>query len=216
MDSIYENNRVRKIITWIAGASISLLSNAETVRNVAHSPYVNVQFVETSNAMPVKDLESMLNFKISKDKNNFEEEIEFEKERYLLAKMIFGEAGNFSQTEKIAVAYTALNRVNEGCYGKNLKEVIEAPYQYSCFIPSIKKRMKLDEAEKLAPEKWKECTEIAGNLLKGEYKDPTSGATHYYNPSIVKYPGWKKMKKIGRIKTEEGKDSAHLFFRELN
>jgi len=74
MNSIYKNYTLRRIITWIAGASIGLLSNAETIKNVSHSPYVNVQFAESIQAMSKNNLENLIEFKL-KDKINLKGEM---------------------------------------------------------------------------------------------------------------------------------------------
>lgn len=131
-------------------------------------------------------------------------------DQVLLARMLLGEAEDCSKIEKIAVAYTAINRAkdNKKWNGKNLKEVILKPYQYSCFNKeynqSLKDPMRYNEKEFIS------CLNLAEEILNGKYKDPTGGATYYYNPSKIKKPNWaKKLKRIGRIK-----NSYHVFYKE--
>lgn len=132
-------------------------------------------------------------------------------EKVLLARMLLGEVEDCSKQEIIAVAYTAINRINDNkkWNGENLKEVILKPYQYSCFNEAFNKKLKnpLNYNKK----EFLRCLKLSEEILSGKYKDPTNGATHYYNPSTVKEPFWaKKTEKIGKIK-----NSRHLFYKEL-
>lgn len=60
----YENQTLKRIIIWIVGASIGLLSNAETIKNVSHSPYFKLQLAETSQAMPKRNLENLMDWNL--------------------------------------------------------------------------------------------------------------------------------------------------------
>jgi spore germination cell wall hydrolase CwlJ-like protein len=133
----------------------------------------------------------------------------------LLGKLIYGEARSCSDTEKIAVAYTALNRVSDGDprNGDTLREVILKPYQYSCFNSKDPNSAKIRSAHKNDPQVYRECLEIAEKVLSGKYKDPTNGAINYHTNNIAKKPDWaRKLDRIGRLKTENGL-SAHIFYR---
>jgi len=126
----------------------------------------------------------------------------------LLARMLYGECRSCEDTEKIAVAHTALNRVNDGkrWNGETLREVILKPWQYSCFNKNNPNRKKLMNPN---PETFESCLEIARGVINGAYQDSTNGATHYFNPNVVK-PSWAfKLTKIGKIK-----NSTHEFYRE--
>ena len=134
----------------------------------------------------------------------------------LLARMIFGEARDCADQEKIAVAYTAINRIDDGKRqnGTTLKEVLLAPDQYSCFNRRDKNRTKLMDPDKYGKKEFEHCLLLARVLMAKKYKDPTNGATHYH--AAYARPLWSlspSMKKIGRIETPEGK-SAHIFYRE--
>ncbi len=138
------------------------------------------------------------NYRIS----NFNED----PDQILLARMLLGEAEECSKIEKIAVAYTAINRANDNkkWNGETLKEAILKPYQYSCFNKEynqpLKNPMSYNQKEFIS------CLNLAEKILAGEYKDPTDGATYYYNPSKIKKPRWTKgLEKVG-VKAEFLKD----------
>jgi len=128
----------------------------------------------------------------------------------LLARMIFGECEDCSKTEKIAIAFTALNRTKKGgWYGENLKEVILKPYQYSCFNSDLDGSIFLKDPLKHNAQEFLLSLKLSKEILEGKYKDPTKGATHYYNPKRVGEPYWtKKFTKIGKIE-----NSHHIFYR---
>jgi len=140
---------------------------------------------------------------------------------FTLAKMLFGEARNCADEEKVAIAYTALNRVRKHTwYGKTLIDVITKPYQYSCFNENDPNRKLLEEPEKHDLDSWNKSIEVAYEVIegiaKGNYNDPTNGATHYYNPKHAN-PKWAKsdkMTKIGKLETSDG-ESKHVFYKEL-
>ena len=55
----------------------------------------------------------------------------------MLAKVIWAEArGVPSDAEKAAVAWCALNRLDDGTYGETLSDVLTAPYQFAYFESS--------------------------------------------------------------------------------
>lgn len=131
----------------------------------------------------------------------------------LLARMIFGEARNCSDTEKAAVAYTVMNRTKDGkkWNGTSLREVILCPWQYSCFNKNDPNSDKLKDPERYDQKAFENCLQIARQVISGETKDPTNGATHYFNPNSAN-PSWaKELRNIGRIKTEQGA-SRHQFY----
>ncbi len=134
----------------------------------------------------------------------------------LLAKMLFGEARSCSDLEKVAVAYTPLNRAEDGVAwnGRTLKEAILEPFQYECFNLGNANRDKLKAPNKYDSKSFDQCLKVARDVLSGRYQDPTNGATTYYNPTTIKEPErFKKMQKIGRINTSQG-PSKHVFYKE--
>lgn len=136
-------------------------------------------------------------------------------DKVLLARMMFGEARNCSDEEKIAVAYVALNRANDGkdWNGRTIKEVILKPYQFSCFNSKDPNKEKLLNPQSYEPRAFDICLQLAEGVLSGKYTDPTKGATHYCNLEVEK-PVWRNnMKQIGKLKTRHGL-TKHDFYKE--
>lgn len=134
-------------------------------------------------------------------------------ESVLLARMLLGEAEGCSTLEKVAIAYTALNRVNDGkrWNGETLKEALLTPGQYSCFNHDNKRSKVLKNPLRYNAKEFLQCVDIAEKFVKGKYNNISKGATHYYNPRGISTPYWARhMKEIGKIG-----DSIHLFYKEL-
>ena len=126
--------------------------------------------------------------------------VEDMKQAKCLATMIYGEARGESQTGKVAVAFTALNRAGKTTVCK----VVLAPKQYSIFNdnPSLKAAalsMNLEPRQKNIIDKagWVQSTEVAELVIRKEIIDPTKGATHYLADKVMKlkgyqYPRWSR------------------------
>jgi N-acetylmuramoyl-L-alanine amidase len=128
----------------------------------------------------------------------------------ILARLILGEAEGCSKIEKIAVAYTALNR--KKIREMQLKGVILEPMQYSCFNNGTESGIFLKDPLGYNRNEFLEDIRLAGDILGGKYKDPTNGADYYYQPNLVKEPSyWKNLIKIGKINVGKGKKSIHIF-----
>jgi len=109
----------------------------------------------------------------------------------LMAMCIWGEARGEPWEGKLAVANVIQNRVNRhSWYGKNHREVILKPYQFSSFNKRDKNRRKMLYPLKYSDlETWLECF-VAGELvLASKVPDPTHGATHYF-ADYIKLPKW--------------------------
>lgn len=100
---------------------------------------------------------------------------------YLIRTIAF-EASGEPPMAKIAVAYVILNRKKSGRWGDNIKAVVTQPGQ---FEPWETKRT---EIEALSPDdpRYKSAAVIADAVLSGQTPDPTAGATHFLNPTIVR------------------------------
>ena len=135
-------------------------------------------------------------------------------EQVLLARMLFGEARNCTDEEKIAVAYTAVNRARDKkkWNGETVREAILKPWQYSCLNNNDPNKSKLMNPMSYDPKSFERCLTISSNVLASKYEDLSKGATHYFNPNIVT-PSWAtNMIKIGHIPTSKGL-SRHEFYK---
>jgi len=124
----------------------------------------------------------------------------------LMTACIFGEARGEPYDAKVAVAWVIKNRLKkDGWFGKNLKEVILKPYQFSCFNENDPNKEKMKNPLEYEPfSVWVECYKVAKEVEAEKIPDPTDGATHYFDESLAKNPpAWAKKlqfkKKIGRF-----------------
>ena len=123
-------------------------------------------------------------------------------ERDYLIRTIAFEASGEPEEGKSAVAYVILNRKMSGRWGDNIKDVVTHPWQ---FEPWMTRR---PEMQRLSPQdpRYRSAARIADSVLAGETPDPTAGATHFLNPTIVRkrrggsLPAWAhgKAQPIGR------------------
>ncbi len=143
------------------------------------------------------------------------EDLNQDDETTLLARMILGEGEGCSRLEKIAIGYTAINRAkdNKKWNGTTIKEALSKEYQYESL--NNKKRLEiLKNPLAYNKKEFLESLEIAEKIIKGVYKDPTKGATHFYNPrSMKRPPKWANSKSLHYIGKVE-KNGYHLFYRE--
>ena len=103
-------------------------------------------------------------------------------ERDYLIRTIAFEASGEPEEGKAAVAYVILNRKMSGRWGDNIKDVVTHPWQ---FEPWMTRRR---EMERLSPNdpRYQSAAQIADAVLSGQRPDPTAGATHFLNPTIVR------------------------------
>jgi spore germination cell wall hydrolase CwlJ-like protein len=100
---------------------------------------------------------------------------------YLIRTIAF-EASGESQMAQIAVAYVVLNRKKSGRWGDNIKAVVTHPGQFEPWTTRQR------EIEELSPDdpRYQRAAIIADAVLSGQTPDPTSGATYFLNPTIVR------------------------------
>jgi spore germination cell wall hydrolase CwlJ-like protein len=135
-----------------------------------------------SNFYPIKKISSFRELFKTDDFSKDPDEV-------LFARILLGEGEGMSRLEKIKNGYVALNRLADPKkkYGKTIKEVLLKPKQFS----SLKEREKiLKDPLKYSPKEFLECLTLSKKLLNGDYKDPTEGATHFFNPYLIKTPYW--------------------------
>jgi hypothetical protein len=104
------------------------------------------------------------------------------KERDYLIRTIAFEAADEADEGKAAVAHVILNRKRSGRWGDNIKDVVTRPWQ---FEPWMTRRT---EMERLSPDdpRYEDAARIADAVLNGQTPDPTAGATHFLNPTVVR------------------------------
>jgi Cell Wall Hydrolase len=100
---------------------------------------------------------------------------------YLIRTIAF-EASGEPQMAQIAVAYVVLNRKKSGRWGDNIKAVVTHPGQFEPWTTRQR------EIEELSPDdpRYQSAAIIADGVLSGQTPDPTAGATHFLNPTIVR------------------------------
>jgi spore germination cell wall hydrolase CwlJ-like protein len=105
----------------------------------------------------------------------------FDERDYLVRTIVF-EASGESELGKVAVAYVVLNRKESGRWGDSIKAVVTYPGQFEPWITRRK------EIKRLSPNdpRYRSAALIADAVLSGRTPDPTSGATHFLNPIIVR------------------------------
>jgi spore germination cell wall hydrolase CwlJ-like protein len=103
-------------------------------------------------------------------------------ERDYLIRTIAFEAPDEPDEAKAAVAYVIINRKRSGNWGDTIKEVVTHPWQ---FEPWMTRR---SEMKKLSPNdsRYQDAARIADAVLTGHMPDPTAGATHFLNPTVVR------------------------------
>jgi spore germination cell wall hydrolase CwlJ-like protein len=103
-------------------------------------------------------------------------------ERDYLIRTIAFEASDETEVGKVAVAYVVLNRKKGGRWGDSIKAVVTHPGQ---FEPWMTRRREI-ETLSLNDPRYQSAAIIADAVLSGQTPDPTAGATHFLNPSIVR------------------------------
>ncbi len=155
-----------------------------------------------SNLSPAKKAHSFRDvFKTDDFSKDFDE--------VLFARMLLGEGEGMSELGKIENGYVALNRLFDikKRWGKTIKEVLLQPNQFSSFE---ERKKRLEDPLKYNPKEFLECLTLSRDLLKGKYKDPTEGATHFFNPYLIKTPYWANhMDEIKKINT-----GPHRYYKE--
>lgn len=121
----------------------------------------------------------------------------------VVARIVKGECPpNMPWEGKVAVAAVLLNRVERPGYPKTVRGVAHQPLQFSCYNRNVRNRLYYGPVPQ-----W--CFDVARSAARGE--DPTGGATHYFNPYLVR-PGWaRNLRFIKRIGTT--RDTTHDFYR---
>jgi len=110
-------------------------------------------------------------------------------DRELLARTLMAEAGGEGRLGLRAAGSVIMNRVNADGYGATLPDVILDPGQFSAWNSLTGYAGGEGSLDMAAMSPSEDAYAVADELLSGDYKDPTGGATHYYNPNIAT-PAW--------------------------
>ncbi|MCO5169302.1 MAG: LysM peptidoglycan-binding domain-containing protein [Planctomycetes bacterium] len=121
----------------------------------------------------------------------------------ILARIVKGECPPDVPWEgKVAVAAVVLNRVRHSGFPNTVRGVAHQPAQFSCYNSNLRNRLYWGPVPQ-----W--CYDAARAAARGE--DPSGGATHYFNPYIVR-PSWaRRLRFIKRIGTS--RTTTHDFYR---
>ena len=103
-------------------------------------------------------------------------------ERDYLIRTIAFEASSETEVGKVAVAYVVLNRKKSGRWGDTIQAVVTHPDQ---FEPWMTRRKDIEKLSLNDP-RYQSAAIIADAVLGGQTPDPTAGATHFLNPTIVR------------------------------
>lgn len=123
------------------------------------------------------------------------------KELLCMAKVIYDETQGEPHSGKVAVGAVIMNRVNSKDYPNSVCDVAFQKRGNTCQFSGMCKKdvKKFDETS----------LRIAYNILiKGNYKDPTKGATHFHNETVS--PNWSS------IYARTVKIGNHIFYRQLH
>jgi len=100
---------------------------------------------------------------------------------YLIRTLVF-EASGETEIGKAAVAHVILNRKRSGRWGRKIADIVTSPWQ---FEPWMTRKNEIEGLSRTDP-RYLEAAELADAVLAGDIPDPTAGATHFLNPTIVR------------------------------
>ena len=105
-----------------------------------------------------------------------------------MARTIAAEAQGESLKGQIGVGYVILNRTLSKWQGKDtVTEIIKSPYQFSVW----NKNSKVDpNAIKPDDDSYKTALKVIEGITSSKYKDPTGGASYYWNPNVAERKSW--------------------------
>lgn len=106
----------------------------------------------------------------------------------IMARTIATEAGGESLKGQIGVGYVILNRTLSKWQGKDtVTEIIKSPYQFSVW----NKNSKVDpRAIKPEDDSYRTALKVIEGITSSKYKDPTGGASYYWNPDVAERKSW--------------------------
>jgi hypothetical protein len=99
---------------------------------------------------------------------------------------VFMEANNTDES-RLAIAYSEVNRLKAGHWGKTLAAVCVSPHQYSSWNyagPNLERLANVSDIDPVLAA----CEQAVSNAIHGTAPDPTGGATYYFRYDIPKPP----------------------------
>lgn len=110
-------------------------------------------------------------------------------DRELLARLLRAEAGTEDVLGRLAVGAVIRNRAQSGNFGEGLRGVMMKPGQFSPLnsVTGYASGEQGVDFSNIRP--TEDDYRIADVVMRGEFEDPTGGATHFYNPKISQ-PSW--------------------------
>jgi spore germination cell wall hydrolase CwlJ-like protein len=199
LSTVHDHHQIRMRFAW-AASKLALVVDRQTaddlvaaLEQLATSPRCDIGCNAAPRAalLPTKDVEKQLAVVAGSTETKPDPEAmsrypvawrQAREDRDYLIRTIAFEASGEPVMAKIAVAYVVLNRKKSGRWGDTIKAVVTHTGQ---FEPWTTKR---SEIEGLSPDdpRYQSAAIIADAVLSGQTPDPTAGATHFLNPTIVR------------------------------
>lgn len=111
-----------------------------------------------------------------------------QKQLMCLARNIYFESRGESERGMKAVAHVTLNRVRHRLFPNTVCGVVYQRHNRGCQFSWICDR----NSDRIrSQDEWIKSIRVAFKVLSGQTKDPTYGATHYFNYNVVN-PGWSR------------------------
>ena len=124
-------------------------------------------------------------------------EFKNDSDQVLLARMLFGEARSCSDEEKMVIAYTAIERVNDNKKYNGVKLRDTLLNHYDCFHKRNSQKSIISNPLKHEPaEIFENCLELSRFALNGKYQRFNTGATLYHTKDIDTPSSWDKSKLV--------------------
>lgn len=124
----------------------------------------------------------------------------------VFARTLWGEAEGEGRAGQQAVAAVIMNRLQRPArFGRAITGICRAPFQFSCWNQGARRQALM--AVTAENRQFAVCMTIAAAAIRGELKDPTSGADHYHAAGVR--PAWARgHKPCARI-------GHHLFYNDI-
>ena len=123
----------------------------------------------------------------------------FQEKQQCLAETIYHESRGEIFEGRLGVAYTVVNRATIGGFGNGICGVVYREGRLSCAFTWVCAHKGIDDSAS-----FKSAWQLAGDVLKGKYSDPTYGALWFHEIGLS--PDWSRDKMVGV------KIGRHMFY----